>query len=438
MKVVFVHPSHPNQFTQIAYGLANRPGFSCSCLVLEAFSTQIRSSNPPIGFYGYREEPTPESSAWFIQPMEKGARCGKAVVEALAHLKASGEVDVVVGHAVFGATLFVRQLLGIPVVSYVELPGFHTLYSRPEFPAQYWQSMTHVTLQSLVWSSVLCSDLSIVPSQHASDLFPAPLRDRVRVQMEGFRPVPPVADRVLLRRELGLPEDGPLIGFAARTLEAVRGFDIFAKAARIIHRSVPRAQFVAIGDETTLYGNETIHLNGKTFRQHTWETAGMNGEPFSFRPFMNYDLFVRHLQAMDVILFPLFEGAANWGLFEAMAAGVPVVASNRCFVPEVVTDGVDGLLFDPADVAGFAAAAERVVTDPDLARRLADNARHTIATRFSVENAVTGYADIIEEAVAGFHGKPARTVLRASTRQPREIAVGRGDTFQVATGAKEF
>jgi len=409
MKVVFVHPSHPNQFTEIAYRLSKQAGFTCSCLVLEAFSTQIRAAHPPIGFYGYREDPAPESGAYFLQPMEKGARCGKAVVEALAHLKAAGAVDVVVGHAVFGTTLFVRQLLGIPVVSYVELPGFHSLYSRPEFPAHYWQSMTHVTLQSLVYFSVLSSDLCIVPSQHARSLFPAQLQDRVRVQMEGFHPIQPAADRVLLRRELGLPEDGPLIGFAARTLEAVRGFDVFVKAAQIIHRALPEARFVAIGDEKTLYGNETIHLNGKSFRQYIWETAGMNGEPFSFKPFMTYDLFLRHLQAIDVILFPIFEGAANWGLFEAMAAGVPILASNRCFVPEAITDGIDGLLFDPQDITGFAAAAKRVVTEAGFARRLGENARHTIATRFSVENAVAGYARIIQEAVARFSSEPPAT-----------------------------
>jgi glycosyltransferase involved in cell wall biosynthesis len=411
MNVVFVHPSHPNQFTEIAYGLSRRSGFTCSFLVQEGFSAQIRNAKPPIGFYGYREEPAVESNAYFLQPMEKGARCGKAVLEALAHLKAAGAVDVVVGHAAFGTTLFVRQLLGIPVVSYTELPGYHAIYSRPEFPAHYVQSMAHVTLQALVHSSLLNSDLCVVPSRHARGLIPASLQDRVRVQMEGFRPIPPVTDRNSLRREIGLPEDAPIIGFAARTLEAVRGFDVFAKAAQILHRSLPTARFLAIGDEKTLYGNETIHLKGKSFRQHTWETAGIDAELFLLKPFMSYEVFVKHLQAMDVILFPIFEGAANWGLFEAMAAGVPVVASNRCFVPEAITDAVDGLLLDPDDVAGFAAAAERTVSHPDLARQLSGSARRKIATRFSVENAVEGYANIIEEAVSGFRAtsqnKPA-------------------------------
>jgi len=60
---------------------------------------------------------------------------------------------------------------------------------------------------------------------------------------------------------------------------------------------------------------------------------------------------------MDLILSPLFEGAANWALFDALAAGVSVSASNRCFVPEVISDGRDGLLFDADDAQGLARAA---------------------------------------------------------------------------------
>jgi len=60
---------------------------------------------------------------------------------------------------------------------------------------------------------------------------------------------------------------------------------------------------------------------------------------------------------MDLILSPLFEGATNWALFDALAAGVSVPASNCCFLPEVISDGHDGLLFDADDAQGLARAA---------------------------------------------------------------------------------
>ena len=164
----------------------------------------------------------------------------------------------------------------------------------------------------------------------------------MRVQMEGFELPAPVRDRRALKRQLGLPEDAAIVGFAARSLESMRGFDIFVQTAKLIHRRLPAAQFLVLGDETTLYGPETLHMNGQSFKQYLWQKMEMNGEPFTFKPFMEYSQFLLHMQAMDVILFPIFEGAGNWGMFEAMAAGLPVLASNRCFVPEVITDGVDG------------------------------------------------------------------------------------------------
>lgn len=433
MKVVFVHPSHPNQFTQIAYRLAKRHGWECSFLVKDVFSAQVRAQNPPVAFYGYHEEPDNDAIPYVAQPIGKGALCGKAVMESLAHLKAAGEVDVVFGHAVFGTTLFVRQMLGLPVVSYIELPGFQGLYCRPEYPANYLQSLTHVALQSLVYASVLNSDVSVVPSQHARNCFPAELRHHVRVQMEGFELPAPVQNRKALKHQLGLPEGAPVVGFAARSLESMRGFDIFVQVAKLIHRRLPAVQFLVLGDETTLYGSETVHMNGQSFKQYLWQKMEMNGEPFTFKPFMEYSQFLLHMQAMDIILFPIFEGAGNWGLFEAMAAGLPVLASNRCFVPEVITDGIDGLLFDPLDSTGLAAATESLLTHPQLAQQLAESARHTIATRFSVDNAASGYANIIEEAVARFEGRSLRPFSRDPAPESGTTIAPRGDIVSVAT-----
>ncbi len=70
-------------------------------------------------------------------------------------------------------------------------------------------------------------------------------------------------------------------------------------------------------------------------------------------------------------------GGESFGvvLVEAMAAGVPVVASDIAGYDEVVRDGVDGLLVPPGDPAAAARALGRVLTDPELAGRLADAGR---------------------------------------------------------------
>ena len=399
MKALFVHPSYPNQFTRIAHTLGTRGGWDCACLVQDAFTESVRRDDPPIAYYGFQEKSAPISGNYYSQCLEEGVRCGKAVVEAVSHLQAAGHVDVVIGHASFGTTFFIRELLRIPVIAYVELPGYFPIYGRDEFPAQYPESLVDVSLRALIHASVLQSDLCLVPSGHARRLFPDELQHKIRVQAEGFSLPPDVLDKTALRGDLGLPGSAPLVGFAGRTLEAIRGFDVFIKVAKEIRRVRQDVEFLVVGDEMTIYGNEAAYLAEKSFKRHVLDTEGVEEQTIIFKPFMPHDQFIRHLQAMDLIVFPTFEGAGNWALFDAMAAGIPILASNRCFIPEVITHEEEGLLFDPQDVDGFVRAALMILADPSRFSRLGFRAREKIAHRFSVENAADGYASIITEAV---------------------------------------
>jgi glycosyltransferase involved in cell wall biosynthesis len=73
-------------------------------------------------------------------------------------------------------------------------------------------------------------------------------------------------------------------------------------------------------------------------------------------------------RAADVLLFPSLDEGFGLPALEAMAAGVPVVASNRGALPEVVADA--GILMDPEDEGGLAEGVARVLGNPDLRARL--------------------------------------------------------------------
>jgi glycosyltransferase involved in cell wall biosynthesis len=75
---------------------------------------------------------------------------------------------------------------------------------------------------------------------------------------------------------------------------------------------------------------------------------------------------------------------------EAMGSGVPVVASHLSGIPELVADEHSGLLVQPRDAHGLAAALERLWREPDLRRRLGEAGRDTVAREFDLRtNAVT-------------------------------------------------
>jgi glycosyltransferase involved in cell wall biosynthesis len=81
-------------------------------------------------------------------------------------------------------------------------------------------------------------------------------------------------------------------------------------------------------------------------------------------------------------------------LLEAMNHGTPVVASRIGGIPDIVEDGVSGLLVPPADAAALAAAIRRLLSDPALARRLGEGGRRRLHDRFSWRAIVQRWLDL--------------------------------------------
>lgn len=87
-------------------------------------------------------------------------------------------------------------------------------------------------------------------------------------------------------------------------------------------------------------------------------------------------------------------------ILEAMWAGVPVVASNAGGVPEIITDGHDGLLFAPGDDVALGDRLREIGSDMELRRRLVKAGRATVSERFSTAT----QARIVEEVLTGIVG----------------------------------
>jgi glycosyltransferase involved in cell wall biosynthesis len=91
---------------------------------------------------------------------------------------------------------------------------------------------------------------------------------------------------------------------------------------------------------------------------------------------------------------------------EAYASGVPVVASRIGALPEVVEDGVTGLLAEPGDPGSWAAAVERLCDD-GLSERLGEGAYRAWATRYTPEANLRRLEEIYAEVCTG-HETPSR------------------------------
>jgi glycosyltransferase involved in cell wall biosynthesis len=94
------------------------------------------------------------------------------------------------------------------------------------------------------------------------------------------------------------------------------------------------------------------------------------------------------LRSMDIFVLPsLWEGMPN-AILEAMAAGLPVVATNVGGTPEVVVDGETGFLVPPRDPEALANAIQRLIDDPELRKKFGQAGRERVERHFTIQETV--------------------------------------------------
>ncbi len=117
-------------------------------------------------------------------------------------------------------------------------------------------------------------------------------------------------------------------------------------------------------------------------------------------PLGEQELVVPLLSIADLFLLPSAQESFGVAALEAMACEVPVVASRVGGLPEVIADGETGFLREPDDVEGMAASAVRLLSDPALHRRVAQDALRVVHERFCAEEIVPRYEALYQEVLA--------------------------------------
>ena len=183
-----------------------------------------------------------------------------------------------------------------------------------------------------------------------------------------------------MRRAMDVPVEGPLLGIIARLTEQ-KGHRVLLDA--LAQRpDLSRAHLVIVGDGP---------LSAALQRQ----AAGLGSADRVRFLGARRDLG-NLLSAIDVFVMPSFWEGLPLAMVLAMGAGLPVVATRVAGIPEVVQDGVNGLLVTPGESGELGAALSRVVNDDTTRVLLGQAARAFVRPRFGVDgyvNAITGLYD---------------------------------------------
>jgi sugar transferase (PEP-CTERM/EpsH1 system associated) len=190
------------------------------------------------------------------------------------------------------------------------------------------------------------------------------------------------ADPGKLRRELGLHEDKPLLGVIARLTPEKDHNTLFAAMAKILN-TIDDAGLIVVGDGP---------MNGR-LRLLTVELGIQSSVWFLGTREDISDL----LPGLDVFVLSSREEGFGITLLEAMAAGLPVVATKAGGIPEIVINGETGFLVDTGNSDAFADGVIRMLADKNRMLEMAEAGKKRARDVFGVDRMVHAYEALYED-----------------------------------------
>ena len=196
-------------------------------------------------------------------------------------------------------------------------------------------------------------------------------------------------DRFTTRKQAGAARRGPgrqRIVTTVANLRPGKGHEVLLNAAARVIRRVPDVRFRIVGD-------------GPRRRELERQAASLRIS--SHVEFVGHRTDVPELlRESDVFALPSFMEASPNAVIEAMAAGVPIVATRVGGIPEAIEHERSGLLVPAGDDRALAAAIVRLIGRPQVASRLAETARQSAESRFSFERMVSEFQQLYFDELA--------------------------------------
>jgi glycosyltransferase involved in cell wall biosynthesis len=216
---------------------------------------------------------------------------------------------------------------------------------------------------------------------------------KIRVIANGVDPDPDLPPRSEARRRLGIAEGAPVLGYVGEIVEK-KGLPELVEAVRLI---VGRGGPSADPDDrampvTVLAGEGPFRADLERLVAH----HGLGRRVLLPGPLHPPDALYA---ACDIFVLPSRGEAMPLALLEAMAAGLPVVATEVGGIPEVVRSGQEGWVTPVRDPRALSEAIGRLIGDPSSRERMGRSARQRVREAYSVDRMVEATCALYDEVV---------------------------------------
>lgn len=399
MNVLFIHQNFPGQFRHIAGHLAAQPRHR----VLALCQPQARRL-PEVRCVAYRPARRPAAGTHhYLASTETHVLNGQAVARALMRLKQEGFVpDVVFAHAGWGESLFVKD-----VVPKALLVGFFEFYYRargadcnfdPEYPTTLDDELRLRMRSASHLVSLEAADAGITPTAWQRSVFPEAFLPKLHLIHEGVDchlACPNPQARLTLPDGRVLSRADEVITYVARNLEPYRGFHVLMRAVAEICQRRPKAHCVIVGGDEVSYGRRLP--DGQTYRAKALAEVAIDPARVHFLGRIPYQQYLKVLQVSAAHVYLTVPFVLSWSMLEAMAAGCLVIGSDTAPVREVIRQRENGLLVDFFSPDAIADAVDAALDDAPSMQPLREAARATILERYTIQQGIAGYLDLLKQ-----------------------------------------
>ena len=197
-------------------------------------------------------------------------------------------------------------------------------------------------------------------------------------------------NNLYLHNELGLSSDIKLIGMvAAFRGHQLKGHKIFLDAAKEVSTSYSNVRFVLVGSDIDRAGNKQ-YCEQYTQSLCLEDKVYFLGERDDVNAIMD---------SLYIHVLPSLSEGCPMVVLEAMAGGIANIASGLDTIREIITDGINGILFEPGDYSALADAISSAIDNPDKIKEIGTAGRKTVKRNFSAQLMADRYEALFKKSL---------------------------------------
>jgi len=378
--ILFIHENYPAQFGALAEYLGSRGWKVVFATAREDFKPGKVRRIGNVDVVRYTRAREAEGRHPYLKGTEHAVLNGQAFARTGAGLAKGGFTpDIIVAHSGWGSGSFARIVWPeAKLVQYLE--WWYTHPAPDVVPGTQSGPPEDIFARTLVRNLPFLldyqqADLVIAPTQYQADQAPDFIRQKLIVQHDGvdctqFRPKQESDAPFSLG---GVSDDAPIVTFATRGMEPMRGFPAFMAAAAQIQARNPEAHIVVAGRDSIHYGPKLA--GSKTFKDIALARNRFDHDRLHFVGMLPKKDYARLLQRSNAHVYLTQPFVLSWSLIEAMATGCPLIVSNTAPVQEALPDSNMAKYVPMDDEDAIASAALSLLARPQQAIEYGQRAR---------------------------------------------------------------